>query len=72
MEFEVKISIKGEERGVKIDGCSYEVKGKKKKLEKSKEGIGVKKEKGHTTGGKGEWGEKGKVLIKGVKKLRRW
>ena len=48
MEFEVKISIKGEERGGKIDGCSYEVKGKKKKLEESKEGIGVKKEKVHT------------------------
>ena len=38
MDFEAKISVKGEERGIKIYGCSYEEKGKKKKLEKGKEG----------------------------------
>ena len=65
MEFEVNISIKGEERGVKMKGYSYKKKGKNKKLEKRNERIGVKKEKVHTTGGK-ENGmkKKGKVLIK--------
>ena len=68
MDFEAKISVKGEERGymdVKIYGCSYEEKGKKKKLQKSKDGSGVKEEEVHTNWGKGEWCERvGKVLIK--------
>ena len=48
MGFDVKISVKGEERGVKIYGGSYEENGKKKKLEKGKEGSGVKEEEVHT------------------------
>ena len=48
MDFEAKKSIKGEERGIKIYGCSDEEKGKKMKLEKGKEGSGVKEEKVHT------------------------
>ena len=48
MDFEAKISVKGEERGIKIYGCSYEEKRKKKKLEKGKEGSGVKEEEVHT------------------------
>ena len=65
MDFEAKISVKREKRGIKIYGCSYEEKGKKKKLEKSKDGSGVKEEEVHTNWGKGEWCERvGKVLIK--------
>ena len=48
MDFEAKISVKGEERGIEIYGCSYEEKGEKKKLEKSKDGSGVKEEEVHT------------------------
>ena len=55
MDFEAKINVEGEERGIKIYGSSYEEKGKKKKLEKSKDGSGVKEEEVHTNWGKGEW-----------------
>ena len=55
MDFEAKISVKGEERGIKIYGCIYEEKGKKKKLEKSKDGSVVKEEEVNTNWGKGEW-----------------
>ena len=65
MDFEAKIKVKGEERGIKIYGCSYEEKGRKKKLEKGRGGSGVKEEEVHTNWGKGEWCERvGKVLIK--------
>ena len=65
MDFEAKISVKGEERGVKIYGCSYEEEGKKKKLKNGKDGSGVKEEEVHTKWGRGEWYERiGKVLIK--------
>ena len=54
-DFEGKISVKEEEGRIKIYRSSYEEKRKKKKLKKSKERIGVKKEEVHTKGGKEEW-----------------
>ena len=48
MDFVAKISIKGEERGIKIYRCTDEKKGKEKKLEESKDGIGMKEYEVHT------------------------